>query len=198
MKTTLNLKRSIFFVAALSTVVSFTSCSDDDEPKVPSVTDVYGTYKGKVAVLSVLNRAESETPSALEVAAKVNNDTIYFEDFPVKDIVAVVEGENAASIVESIGKVNFKVGYKSKLNEAQDSIALTLDPKPMQFAYKVGEGEDAEEKKVSVSIVIPEDEKSAYSAKILKFNLTATEVLVNEVAVEPFNPLYYNFNLNKQ
>lgn len=198
MKTILNLKKSIFFVMALTTVISFTSCSDDDEPKTPSVTDVYGMYKGKMAVASVSNLAESETPSGIEVAAKVNNDTIYFEEFPVETILEAIEGENASSILESLGKVNFKVGYKSQLNQAQDSIAMTLDPKPMEFAYSIGEGEEAEEKTVQVTISIPENEKSAYSDRILKFNLNASVILVNENPVEPFNPLYYNFNLNKQ
>jgi len=98
----------------------------------------------------------------------------------------------------AVDKVSFKVGYKGNLNVAQDSIAMVLDPKPMEFTYKIGEGEDEVEKSVKVTVSIPEDEKSAYSDKVLKFNLIAKEILVDEEALEPFDALYYNFKLNKQ
>ncbi|NDV82928.1 DUF4840 domain-containing protein [Bacteroides sp. 51] len=201
MKTILNLKKSIFFIAALTTVVSFTSCSDDDDPKTPAVTDVYGSYKGKMSVTStVLNRvAKSEAPAGIDVTATVNNDTIRFENFPVENIIAAIEGEdNAADIVESMDEVNFKVGYKGQLNQVQDSIGMVLDPKPMEFTYKVTEEEVEVEKNVKVTISVPENEKSAYSDKILKFNLEAKEIKVNDEPVDSYSPLYYNFYLNKQ
>jgi len=200
MKTILNLKRSIFFVTALTTVISFTACSDDDDPKIPSPTDVYGTYKGKMSITAPMNRATSpEDPSSGEIAATVNNDTIYFESFPVDIILTAIEGaENAASIIESIDKVNFKVGYESKLNQAQDSVGLTLDPKPMEFAYKVTEGENEIQKNVKVTFEIPENQKSAYSAKVLRFHLIATEIMVDDNLIDSFDALYYNFYLNKQ
>lgn len=200
MKTILNLKKSIFFVTALAIMTSFTSCSDDDDPKTPSVTDVYGSYKGKMSIASVANRSTGdENTGNIDVTATVNNDTIRFDNFPIESIVVTIEGqEGATNIIESMDKVDFKVGYESKLNQSQDSIALTLDPKPLEFSYKVGEGDNEVEKNVKVSILIPENEKSAYSDKILRFNLVATEIIVNDETVTPFNELYYNFYLNKQ
>ena len=200
MKTILNLKKSIFFVTALAIMTSFTACSDDDDPKTPSVTDVYGSYKGKMSIASALNRSTgNENPGAIDVTAIVKNDTIHFDNFPIESIVVAIEGqENATTIIEKMDKVDFKVGYESKLNQAQDSIDLTLDPKPMEFTYKVGDGDNEEEKNVKVSIVIPENEKSAYSDKILRFNLVATEIIVNDEAVTTFDEFYYDFYLNKQ
>ena len=202
MKTILNLKKSIFFVAALTTVLSFTSCSDDDDdPKTPSVTDVYGSYKGKMSVDGALQAlaANDEAPAGIDVTATVNNDTIYFENFPVETIIAAIEGDdNAAEIIESMDKVSFKVGYEGKLNQAQDSIGMVLNPKPMEFIYKVTEEEVEVEKNVKVTISVPENEKSAYSDKILKFNLEASEIKLNDESIESYSPLYYNFYLNKQ
>lgn len=201
MKTILNLKKSIFFVAALTTVLSFTSCSDDDDPKTPAVTDVYGAYKGKMSIDAALQTLSTgdENTTGVDVAATVNNDTIYFENFPVETIIVAIEGEdNAAEIIESMDKVSFKVGYKGALNQAQDSIGLVLDPKPMEFTYKVTEEEVEVEKNVKVTISVPENEKSAYSDKILKFNLKASEIMLNDELIDSYSPLYYNFYLNKQ
>lgn len=198
MKTILNLKKSIFFAAALTTIISFASCSDDDDdPKAPAVTDVYGSYKGKVTTLPATeNRAsEDEAPTGIDITATVNNDTIHFENFPVEAIVAAIEGEDAATeIVKSIEKVNLKVGYKGELNQAQDSVKMVLDPKPLEFTYKVA----GKEMEVEVIISAPKDKKSAYSDKTLKFSLELSKVTVNNDPIDSYQSLYYNFDFKKQ
>lgn len=200
MKTILNLKKSIFFVAALTTALSFTSCSDDDDPKMPSVTDVYGTYKGEVDVVDALvGRADEGDASEPKVTATVNNDTIYFENFPVDAILATIESEeDAVEIAKTLDKVSFKVGYKGELNQSQDSIGLTLDPKPLKFTYKKTVNEVEVEKNVEVTVNVPENENSAYSDKVLKFDLEISDIMLNGVSPDSYIPIFYSFDLNKQ
>lgn len=202
MKTILNLKKTVLFITALTVAaILFTSCSDDDDDRTLAVTDVYGSYKGEISVSSALDRItlNKAGSASTEVAATVKDDTIYFENFPVEDIIIAIEGaEKASPILESIGKVIFKVGYDSELNQAQDSVGLKLNPKPMEFVYKTGTEGAEIEKNVKVTVSIPENEKSAYSDRVLKFNLIASEILLNDAIIKDFNSLYYYFNLNKQ
>lgn len=55
-----------------------------------------------------------DTPEGVDVSAKVDNDTVYLEKFPIKDIVlSIVQDETLADqIVEAVGDVN----YKSDMN----------------------------------------------------------------------------------
>ena len=102
------------------TALTFTACSDDDEPTPdePKTEDVYGNYTGTMTFKTeeeVANEAnESRETEGIDVSATVKNDTVYFEDFPVRDLVASIVGEELAdALVEAIGTVNYKVGYKA-------------------------------------------------------------------------------------
>ena len=55
----------------------------------------------------------------------VDNDTVYFDSFPIKDIVLDIVGdkETANKIVEAVGDVSYKIGYEPELNSKLPKLA---------------------------------------------------------------------------
>lgn len=179
MKKTFNLKKPIIVVMTLITMLSFVSCSDNDDPNPLTVNDVNGTYQGKMDVITRVPYEESSEVSGVDVSAVVKNDTIYFSDYPILDILQVIEGEDAERIAETLEGISYKVGFTSGLNETRDSIFMTLDPKPLEFTYIVGDGEEAEEKQVSVTFET-NNNGNAYSSKKLKANIVAKGISLDD------------------
>ena len=145
---------------------------------------MFGNYDGKMFTTIVSPLASSGT----DVAAKVDNDTIHFESFPVRDIIlSIVKDEGLTDqIMEAIGDVSYKVGYEPTLTTAKDSINFILDPKPL-----------------SLSITMPsatEDGDAVENAN-MKFNFAATEVLLGEgeeqSKLPEFAPITFNFDMNQ-
>ena len=60
---------------------------------------------------------------------KVDNDTVYFDSFPIKDIVLDIVGdeETANKMAEALGD-GTKIGYEPELNtEKDEGILFVLD-----------------------------------------------------------------------
>lgn len=198
------------YVPALVLVCSMglTSCSDDDDntPAVDVTTDeMFGNYEGKMFILTASpteGEEGEEIPSGTDVLAEVNNDTIYFESFPIRDVVVSIVGEEMADkIVEAVGDIEYKVGYKAKLNEAQDSICFQLDPKPLKLAVSIpSEGEPLTlniEVKVSPTLngnyeVSSANQKFAFGAEEVAF-VNGDE----RTPIEDFKPITFDFEMKK-
>lgn len=202
MKNVIELRKLFFVCMVVGSTVVLSSCSDDDDEKIPappSVTDVNGDYSGKMLVTPLevpAPAAENEEPAGTDIAAIVKSDTVYFNDFPISDLVAAIIGEeNAPAIIEKIGKVNYKVGFKSDFNAAQDSIFMTFDPKPLTIALP-GEGEEVTNVEVTISVA----KKGSYelSSKKLVFDLNADKVTLGEVEIPAFKASEFAFKLNKK
>ena len=97
---------------------------------------VYGEYTGTMTAYALTTQAEGEeeTPTGVEVEATVADDTICVNSFPIRDIVLSVVGDSALAdqIVEAVGNVDYKLGYKPTLSAEQDSISLALAPQPLK------------------------------------------------------------------
>ena len=125
-----NLKaiRLFAYTLVMGLTMGLTSCSDDDDDKVDVVTvkHMYGAYEGKMLMTqgaagegtSLLDGDEEQAWTAIK--ATVNNDTIYFEDFPIRPIVAAIVGDSDAAdaIVEAVGKVGYGMGKAAEVPEA--------------------------------------------------------------------------------
>lgn len=192
---------------------SFVACSDDDKaPVLPdgvTTQTMFGSYAGKMMVNSIapLEGEGEEAPVGTDVLAKVENDTVCFEQFPIKDIVlAIVKDEALADkIVEAVGDVNYKVGYKPALTAAKDSIKLVLDPKPLKLSVVLPSSEENEEAKpllIEVKVVA-EGEEPGYAVEgaNLKFHFAAAEVLLGEGEEQTQLPNFplttFSFNMNQ-
>lgn len=202
MKVVSNSKRVIRAIALfifMGSVVTFTSCDDDDDnnppPFQPSVTDVRGEYQGKVNIFGFSSTNPDDDNS--NVGANVKNDSVNFVKFPIDELViAIVGSEEAPGIIEKLGDISYKVGYKAELNTANDSIYMALDPKPLEFILP-GEGENTSIVKVTMLSSLKGN--YAYDSDKLKFNLTADEITVDDVSLgEKFKQINLNFDLDKK
>lgn len=200
MKTTLKWTMMVLSIMGLTT---FASCDNDDDkgPETPKLTEVNGSYSGKmtfsVAAPETQMNIASETEGT-DVDVKVANDTITFDKFPADALITAVVGEeNAPAIIEAVGDIAYKVGFEGAFNTANDSIALTLDPKPLQIKYSAGEGESAMELTVEVTIEAPEKGTYALKQQNLKFKLNATEAKVGGVNMLP-GVITLSFDMTKK
>lgn len=190
---------------------AFTACSDDDD-NTPSIVDevtteaMYGDYTGKVLTLTAsATEAGEETSEGVDISAKVNNDTVYLEKFPVKDIVmSIVNNETIADqIVAAVGDINYKIGYKPALTEAKDSITFTMNPEPLKLSLTMpsltGEGQAMV---VEVKVEAVDGAGYAVESGNMKFDLSATEVLLGEgdsqTVFPGFTATTFKFDMNQQ
>lgn len=192
------LNRLFVSLAILGCAFGFVACDDDDNsPAVPTTMDAWGEFKGKMQVLPVTPTpvlAGNEVAGA-DVAATVKNDTVYFENFPITDLVAsLVPEESVEAIVKAIGEVKYKIGYKAALNAAQDSVYMTFDPKPLEIAVPMGE-----EITLAVEVTVSAMNKGSYelSSKNLKFDVKADKVTVNEAPFPAFPASIFKFAMKK-
>ena len=184
------------------TALTFTACSDDDEPTPdePKTEDVYGNYTGTMTFKTeeeVANEAnESGETEGIAVSATVKNDTVYFEDFPVRDLVASIVGEELAdALVEAIGTVNYKVGYKASMTTAKDSVYMEMSPKPLELSIPVDE-----ENTMAVSVEVSAADKANYEFETQNLNLKlkAEKVWVNEQEFPIFPVTDLTFEMTKK
>lgn len=205
MKSAIELKQLFLACMVVGSTAILSSCSDDDDDKTPtppSVTDVNGEYSGKMLVTPIetlkMNNS-GDTPTGTDIASVVEHDTVYFDNFPITDLVASIVGEEeAAKIVEKIGKVSYKVGYKGALNVAQDSIYMEFDPKPLDISFEMDEGGQATTYNVEVTVSAAEKGSYELSSKKLNFDLNAEKVTIGEQDFQSFTPSEFTFILNKK
>ena len=196
--------------------LGFVACNDDDEGKIPpsgilTTEEMYGDYDGKMLTLtprSLANEEDGDSPlQGVDVVAKVANDTIYFDNLPIKDLVLSIVGDEglADQIVEAVGEVDYCIGYKPALNETRDSILFTLDPKPLKLSVNLpsdaAEGEPAEP--LAIEVKVSPAPGAGYEAKStrMSFRFRADEVLLGEgeeqAPLPTFTPTTFDFDLSK-
>lgn len=195
-KMTFNFGKHLLPVIALGLMITVSSCDNDDNADIPtiSVTDVEGTYAGEMLTATLLE-GDTEQPAGTDVTAEVKKDSVRFDKFPVNGIITSIVGPDLApGIIEKVGDISYKIGYKATLSAKQDSIYLEFDPKPLELTF--GEGES--QLKIAVTIATPQKGNYAYENNMLKFPLTIEEIKVGETALPNFKPMSFSFELKKK
>lgn len=194
--------------------LGFTACNDDDNPNIilpPTeiTTDaVFGDYTGKMQMTNLPHESASistyegeEEAESTDIIANVQQDTVYFDNFPIKDIVLSVVGdeETADRIVKAIGTVKYQIGYTPTLTEAKDSIFLKLDPKPLKLSFTDPDTEATIQLEVKVEPI--DGANYEVASTNLKFNFNLPEISTNEgeeqVPLPGFTPKAFSFDMNK-
>lgn len=174
------MKWKLFLVMGAISLISFTSCSDDDDaPKAPAVTDVNGAYAGKVyyetLAVNPQQASEAEVPEQpnVEIEATVSNDTISINKFPIEALVKTIitDETQAQDLIDKIGDVSYRIGFNAALNAAQDSILLTLAPQALEFSIPLTEENPMN---IRVEIAVTEQGTYAINGKNLQYGLKAT------------------------
>ena len=199
------IQASSLLAAALLVVgtVGFASCDDDNGGggTLPSASDMYGNYVGTVRTVEVTHNEKTEsseggTSEGAEVSVKVDRDTIYFDAFPVKDIIVSLYGEEEApAIIEMLGDIKYSVGYTPALSEAQDSVSFRMVP---------SESPDAEPAVLNIESQISAEDVGDYELETsnLKFTLTVMQISVKDeegadVSIPNFEPMSMEFSMAK-
>lgn len=206
---TLNKFYSLLLIAAVS--FGMISCNNDDDNGMPNppeeiTTDVvWGEFTGNLLMAPI---EKEESNEGIAVTAKVENDTIIFDDFPIKDIVLsiVKDEETANQIVETVGNVNYKIGYKPELSEQKDIVSLALDPKPLELSVNIPSGNEGEVTTLLVKVNIEAtstNDSYVVESMNLKFKFIVREVLIGSkdtdmAEVEGFVPSLFDFNMTEK
>ena len=202
------MSRFSLLTIALSLIIGFSSCGNDDAdiPKY-SLSDVNGNYTGKMQTLVVQPTFESTASpeQGVDITAEVKDNNVLFKKFPVEDLIKSILGdnENTASIISAIGDVNYQVAYQASFNDNQDIIKLNLEPKPLEISFSIPtpaptDAEETPDYKVKVTITAEENGTFTYENQKLNFTLHATEVTVNDEKLEEFQPTSFKFELDKK
>lgn len=209
-KTTGTTKFFLSFIA-LGCALAFTACSDDENvpqpPAYTATTDMmYGNYTGKMYSYAVNLLDNEEAQTGTDVKANLNDDTIYINNFPIRDIVLSVVGDEtlADQIVEAAGDINYPIGYDPKFNEDQDSIFLTLKPEALKLSVDIPSGTKTDETTpMNIEVKVETDTVGNYAqvGGFLKFRFAATEVLLGEgeeqTALPNFAPTTFEFDMTQ-
>lgn len=189
---------------AVSLIIGFSSCGDNDDSGVPifSLSDVNGNYMGKVTTQATTNTTEEAKPG-VDISAEVKGSHVFLKNLPIANLIkSIIEDpEEAEKIITAIGEINYQVGYKASFNEKQDLIYLQLDPKPLEITGEIAaptEGEEPTTIKVTVTITADKPGTFVYANQKLTFSLHATKVILNDNQLIIFQSTSFNFDLNKK
>ena len=200
MKKEMKFNRLFVSLMIAGCTLGFVACSDDDDPQTPTepkVEDVYGDYTGTMQT-TILEKSvrEGEEPAGVDVNAVVKNDTVYFDEFPVRDLVVSIVGEESAdAILEAIGKVSYKVGYEATMTAAKDSVYMAFDPKPLEISVPMDEDNTLT---VKVEVAAANKGNYEFETKNLNMGLEASSVTVNDVPFPAFSATGFTFEMKKK
>ena len=180
-------KQKFLFASLMMLGCSFclSSCSEDDDvTKEPTLEAVKGDYTGTVIVdlptprMGVRMAAAAEAAEGISIGATVKNDTVYFDDFLVRDIMELIMPEEQLDqVVKALGKVKYKMGYSAEFNGVKDNIIMNFTPDPLELTVSLDEDDS-----FTVNIDISAAGKGTYvlEDKKLTFELSIDKVMIND------------------
>lgn len=209
-----NWTKALLIAGAFS---AFVACDDDDEggttppPTGPGIEAVVGAYSGTMSITSVAPSAEEgEEPAGTALDATVTDKEVQFKDFPVRDLIAHIVGEDQAdAIAGAIGAVDYAVPYTASLNEEKTAVTLTLKPEALKITMEASSGDGGEEQpetaaeepatiEIEVSISAAEAGSYTIESEKLGFSLAVENVSVAGTPLEGFLPFSLDFDLAKK
>lgn len=188
----------------------FVACDDDKEgaPVPEGIQAVVGTYSGTMDVLEaqpLQNDGDVTAGTALETS--VSESKIEFNDFPIRDLVVKIVGEDMAdAIVEAVGRVDYQISYSAVMSEDNSSVRMTLLPQPLKITIEEDSTEPAIEDgnqgstsmEIEVGISASSEGLYGIESKKLGFNLSVDSVKLNGVDAPGFESFTLGFDFTKK
>ncbi|WP_415324922.1 DUF4840 domain-containing protein [Chryseobacterium sp. MMS23-Vi53] len=185
----LTVLKSLMMTAIAVLGFSLTSCNDDKYEPIPvKLSDVNGTYKARL----VTSQGGKFNEKIIDFTAK---DTIVtFKDFPVREIVKtiVTDPVKADTALAHIGKVEYKLDYKSKLNTDQNVVELTFEPKTLAIQIPV----DGTTKNAVVKLVAKQKGFFVGYDWSMRFGFEAEKITVDGVELTPYQTIKYDIPIS--
>lgn len=167
-------------------MVSLTACNSDSYEPVPvKLGDVNGNYKTKL----ITTQGSNKTEKIIEFSAK---DTIItFKEFPIREIVksVVKDPVKTEAALVAIGKIEYKLNYKSKINVTNNVVELAFTPKTIIIPIPV----DGVTKNTVVTLTAKQKGLYIGQDSSLRFGLVAEKIMVNGAELTPFEIIKYDF-----
>lgn len=187
-------------VILTGTCCGLVACNTNGNNSV-DVTSVIGEYNGSMSILNIAPfNGKSETPDGAQINVIVAGDSIKFEDFPIRDLVKKVSGDDSLTnqIVEKIGKVNYSIAYAALSGEDGTYVDMLLAPEPLKLTLPV-DSEDGE-KVVSIEIEITPEKLNYYTIDLenLVLNISCANIKLADNELSTFEPFTLAFNMVKK
>ncbi|MGM9802641.1 MAG: DUF4840 domain-containing protein [Muribaculaceae bacterium] len=200
------MKKAQMFAAALMMcfTLSLASCDDNNEPKGEILTaeTMYGAYTGTFTAQTAVTQLNDEAGTTLN--AEVANDTIYFSNFPINDIVMTIMGDEAATdaIVEAVGNVSYKLGYTPTVVASTQSIAMNIAPEPLVLNISIP-ADDEQVQTLTVTVEVSASSNATYTATDgkMQFAISVDKVLLGtgdqQTELPNYSPLNLSFDMSQ-
>ncbi|GEM_PF-329630 len=163
------------------------SCLNDDGPDIPPVKleDVKGNYKGRLITIQGNYKKEKI------IDFKVKQDTMQFDEFPIKEIVesVVKDPEKAEAALKQMAKVKYNLDYKATVNAENNVLELAFTPKVLELKIPV----DGVNKNTTVLLAAKQKGFFVGMDHSLRFAIVAEKITVDGVVLEPYETINYNF-----
>ncbi|MPS63983.1 DUF4840 domain-containing protein [Chryseobacterium sp.] len=163
---------------------SLTSCNDDKYEPIPlTLNDVNGSYRARL----VTSQGGKFNEKIIDFTAK--DSIITFKDFPVKEIVksVVKDPAKADAAIASLGKIEYKLNYSSKLNTDQNVVELTFEPKVLTLQIPV----DGTVRNTIVKLVTKQKGFFVGYDWSMRFAMEAEKITVDGVELTPYETIKY-------
>jgi hypothetical protein len=179
------------FMVAMTAVLGFSlmSCNDDRyEPVAVKLNDVNGTYRARL----ITSQGGKFNDKIIDFVAK--DSIITFKDFPVREIVKtiVTDPVKADSALAHIGKIEYKLDYKSKLNTDQNVVELSFEPKTLSFQIPV----NGAMKNTVVKLAAKQKGFFVGYDWSMRFGLEAEKITVDGVDLAPYQIIKYEIPIS--
>ncbi len=168
---------------------SLISCLDDKYEPIPvKLSDMNGNYRARL----VTSQNGKFNEKLIDFSAK--DSIITFKDFPVKEIVKtiVTDPVKADTALANIGKVEYKLNFKSKINADQNVVELTFEPKTLAIQFPV----DGVTKNAVVKMVSKQKGFFVGYDWSMRFGLEAEKITVDGVDFTPYQPIKYDIPIS--
>lgn len=168
---------------------SLTSCNDDKYEPIPlTLSDVNGSYRARL----VTSQGGNFNEKIIEFKAK--DSIITFNDFPVNEIVksVVKDPVKANAAIASLGKIEYKLNYTSKLNTEQNVVELTFEPKVLNLQIPV----DGTVKNTVIRLVTKQKGFFVGYDWSMRFALEADKITVDGVELTPYETIKYEIPIS--
>ncbi|MFN4364550.1 DUF4840 domain-containing protein [Chryseobacterium hispalense] len=188
----MKIKKVLRFLILASIAVSgmsLISCLDDQYTPVPvKLNDVNGNYRARL----ITSQGVKMNEKTIDFNAK--DSLITFKDFPVREIVKtiVTDPAKADTVLAHLGKIEYKMDFKPKLNLNQNVVEITLEPRILAFQIPV-EG-------ISKNITVKMTAKQkgffvGYDAS-LRLGWEAEKITVGSVDIAPYQTIKYEIPIS--
>lgn len=185
-KTVLN-----FLIVAAIAILGFsiTSCMNDNYEPIPvKVNDINGNYRARL----VTSQGGMFNEKIIDFTAK--DSIITFGNFPMKEIVRSIVNDpvKADTVLAHLGKIEYKLNFKPKVNPEQNVVELTFAPKILSFQMTL----DGVTKDVSVLMTSKQKGFFVGYDWSMRFAWEAEKITVGGVDLAPYQSIKYEIPIS--